>query len=92
MSKVFVIDVAKCSGCYNCQLACKDEHCENDWRPYARPPAPHGPVLVQGHRPPPGDDTQSKDTLYPYYLSSLQGRPLHRRRAAARCTAGRTAW
>ena len=22
-----VIDVAKCSGCYNCVLACKDEHC-----------------------------------------------------------------
>jgi len=37
MSKVFVIDVAHCSGCYNCQLACKDEHCGNDWSPYARP-------------------------------------------------------
>lgn len=35
MAKVFVIDVGRCSGCYNCQLACKDEHCENDWRPYA---------------------------------------------------------
>ena len=37
MSKVFLIDVAKCTGCYNCQLACKDEHCGNDWRPYAAP-------------------------------------------------------
>ncbi len=37
MSQIFVIDVAKCSGCYNCQLACKDEHCENDWSPYAAP-------------------------------------------------------
>lgn len=37
MSKIFLIDVAKCTGCYNCQLACKDEHCENDWRPYAAP-------------------------------------------------------
>lgn len=37
MSKVFVIDVAKCSGCYNCQLACKDEHAGNDWTPYAKP-------------------------------------------------------
>lgn len=37
MSKIFLIDVARCSGCYNCQLACKDEHCENDWTPYAAP-------------------------------------------------------
>jgi tetrathionate reductase subunit B len=35
--KVFVIDVAKCNGCYGCQIACKDEHCGNDWMPYARP-------------------------------------------------------
>jgi Fe-S-cluster-containing dehydrogenase component len=37
MSKVFVIDIALCSGCYGCQVACKDEHCDNDWRPYAAP-------------------------------------------------------
>ncbi len=37
MAKAFVIDVARCCGCYNCQLACKDEHVENDWTPYARP-------------------------------------------------------
>lgn len=35
--KVFVIDVAKCNGCYNCQIACKDEHVGNDWAPYAKP-------------------------------------------------------
>jgi tetrathionate reductase subunit B len=35
--KVFVIDIAKCNGCYGCQIACKDEHCGNDWMPYARP-------------------------------------------------------
>ena len=37
MSKVFCVDVAKCNGCYNCQIACKDEHAGNDWTPYARP-------------------------------------------------------
>jgi Fe-S-cluster-containing dehydrogenase component len=36
MSKVFVFDASLCSGCYNCQLACKDEHCDNDWSPYAK--------------------------------------------------------
>ena len=35
MSKVFCIDVAKCSGCYNCQFACKEEHCTNEWLPFA---------------------------------------------------------
>jgi Fe-S-cluster-containing dehydrogenase component len=35
--KVFVIDVSKCNGCYNCQLVCKDEHVDNDWTPYAKP-------------------------------------------------------
>lgn len=35
--KVFVFDIAKCSGCYCCQLACKDEHCNNDFTPIAKP-------------------------------------------------------
>lgn len=37
MAKAFVIDIAKCSGCYNCQLACKDEYAGNDWTPYSKP-------------------------------------------------------
>jgi Fe-S-cluster-containing dehydrogenase component len=36
MSKAFFLDVSHCAGCYNCQLACKDEHCSNDWAPYSR--------------------------------------------------------
>jgi tetrathionate reductase subunit B len=35
--KAFLIDIAKCNGCYSCQLSCKDEHVGNDWSPYARP-------------------------------------------------------
>jgi tetrathionate reductase subunit B len=35
--KIFVIDVAKCNGCYSCQIVCKDEHVGNDWTPYAKP-------------------------------------------------------
>jgi tetrathionate reductase subunit B len=35
--KVFVADINKCIGCYNCQLACKDEHVGNDWTPIAKP-------------------------------------------------------
>ena len=35
--KAFVIDVARCNGCYACQIVCKDEHVGNDWTPYAKP-------------------------------------------------------
>ena len=35
--KVFIHDVSICNGCYNCQIACKDEHVANDWTPYAKP-------------------------------------------------------
>lgn len=35
--KVFVYDLDKCNGCHNCQIACKDEHVDNDWSPYAKP-------------------------------------------------------
>ena len=35
--KVFIHDNSICNGCYNCQIACKDEHVANDWTPYAKP-------------------------------------------------------
>jgi Fe-S-cluster-containing dehydrogenase component len=37
MGNVMLIDVGKCNGCHNCQIACKDEHCGNDWSPIAKP-------------------------------------------------------
>ncbi len=37
MGKVMIIDITKCNGCHNCQIACKDEHCGNDWSPIAKP-------------------------------------------------------
>ena len=30
-----VMDVTRCNGCYNCFLACRDEHCGNDFPPYS---------------------------------------------------------
>jgi len=35
--KVLIINYDICNGCYNCQVACKDEHCANDWSPIAKP-------------------------------------------------------
>ena len=37
MTKAFLIDIDKCTGCYDCQIGCKDEHCGNDWSPIAKP-------------------------------------------------------
>jgi Fe-S-cluster-containing dehydrogenase component len=37
------VDVEKCTGCYSCFLACKDEYVGNDYLPVtaAQPPAGH---------------------------------------------------
>ena len=51
--KVFVIDQSICNGCYGCQIACKDEHCGNDWPGYQKPQPDTGhfwmKVLQQDH-------------------------------------------
>ncbi len=31
-----LIDVTKCSGCFNCFLACRDEYYDNDYSPIRR--------------------------------------------------------
>ena len=57
MGKVMVIDISKCNGCYNCQIACKDEHVDNDWTPIAAPQPDTGQFwmkvtdIVQGSVP-----------------------------------------
>lgn len=37
-----IIDVEQCENCNNCFLACKDEHCGNDWPGYAAAQPLHG--------------------------------------------------
>jgi Fe-S-cluster-containing dehydrogenase component len=32
-----VLDLDRCIGCYNCQIACKDEHVGNEFHPVAKP-------------------------------------------------------
>jgi tetrathionate reductase subunit B len=49
MSKVFVFDTSRCNGCYCCQIACKDEHCGNDWTPYAKPQPDTGQFWLELH-------------------------------------------
>ena len=48
MGKVFVVDISLCSGCHNCQIACKDEHCGRAWLPYAEQLTPGSRVYYLG--------------------------------------------
>jgi tetrathionate reductase subunit B len=47
--KAFAIDISKCSGCYSCQIVCKDEHVGNDWTPYAKPQPEAGQFWLKMH-------------------------------------------
>lgn len=47
--KVFVVDTSICNGCYSCQIVCKDEHCSNDWSPYAKPQPDTGQFWLKMH-------------------------------------------
>jgi Fe-S-cluster-containing dehydrogenase component len=46
--KVFIIDISKCTGCFNCFIACKDEFTDHSWPPYsaAQPETDHHWVKV----------------------------------------------
>lgn len=42
-----IVDVARCQGCNNCMLACKDEHVGNEWPGYTRAQGLHGERWVE---------------------------------------------
>jgi Fe-S-cluster-containing dehydrogenase component len=42
----FVIDISKCNACYCCFTACKDEHWDNDYPPYAAAQPRHGQLWM----------------------------------------------
>ena len=65
--KAFAIDISICNGCYNCQIACKDEHVGNDWTPYAKPQPDTGQFWLKLHEHIRG--TVPKVTMY--YLPIL---------------------
>lgn len=48
--KAFVIDLKKCVGCHGCQIGCKDEHCGNDWMPYAKEQPQAGQFWMKVHQ------------------------------------------
>jgi Fe-S-cluster-containing dehydrogenase component len=42
-----LIDIYKCCGCYNCFLACRDEHCGNDFPGYSAAQPPEGQFWIK---------------------------------------------
>ena len=42
-----IVDLAKCVGCYNCLMACKDEHVGNCWLPYTDRQQKHGDKWIE---------------------------------------------
>ena len=94
MSKVFVFDTSICNGCYCCQIACKDEHCGNDWTPVRQAPARDRSVLAEAARVRARHRAQGQDALRPHALQPLRRGCLHRGMPGGRApsTSGRTAW
>ena len=66
-----IIDITKCNGYYNCQIACKDEHVGNDWTPIAKPQPRSRPVLDPCGGVCQESGAQGKDGLYASYVSAL---------------------
>ncbi|WP_455363376.1 4Fe-4S dicluster domain-containing protein [[Eubacterium] cellulosolvens] len=47
MTKVLLIDVAKCYGCQSCVVQCKDEYVDNDWLPYSKAQPDRGQLWMR---------------------------------------------
>jgi Fe-S-cluster-containing dehydrogenase component len=75
MSKVFVMDVSKCSGCHSCQIACKDEHCGNDWMPYAKPQPETGQFWCKVEEHVRGTMPKVKVAYYPVMCGHCENAP-----------------
>lgn len=51
MEKVhLVVDLNKCVGCFNCMVACKDEHVGNSWLPYTESQQKHEEKWINPER------------------------------------------
>ena len=73
--KVFVVDTSLCNGCYNCQIACKDEHCGNDWTPYAKPQPDTGQFWMKMNETVHGNVPQVKMSYLPVMCQHCEDAP-----------------
>lgn len=73
--KSFVVDVNHCSGCYNCQMSCKDEHCGNDWTPFAKPQPDTGQFWLKIHEFERGSTPKVKKSYVPVMCQHCDDAP-----------------
>ncbi len=73
--KVFVFDTSICNGCYNCQIACKDEHVANDWTPYAKPEPEIGQFWLKINETVRGQVPRVKVAYYPVLCQHCDNAP-----------------
>jgi tetrathionate reductase subunit B len=73
--KIFMVDSTICNGCYNCQIACKDEHCGNDWTPYAKPQPDTGQFWLKLHEYVRGNIPHVKMTYVPVMCQHCEDAP-----------------
>jgi Fe-S-cluster-containing dehydrogenase component len=64
-----------CNGCYNCQIACKDEHCGNDWSPYAKPQPDTGQFWMKMNETVRGNVPQVKMAYLPVMCQHCEDAP-----------------
>ena len=87
-----LIDVTRCSGCYNCFLACRDEYYGNDYPGYSAAQPLNDQFWMQVKEIERGELPAAQARLHRRSLPALRGRSLHRRRhRTGRCTAATTA-
>ncbi|SHN58545.1 4Fe-4S dicluster domain-containing protein [Desulfitobacterium chlororespirans] len=73
--KVFVINIDKCVGCHGCQVGCKDEHCGNDWSPYAKPQPEIGQFWIKVNQQERGAKPHVKVTYFPVLCQHCDNAP-----------------
>ena len=78
MSRVMIINVAECTGCYLCQLACKDEHVGNEWPPYSKPQPEIGQFWIKVNEMERGSGSFTRMSYYPTLCAHCDNAPCMR--------------
>ncbi|MCI9629055.1 MAG: oxidoreductase [Eggerthellaceae bacterium] len=73
--KTFIVDLDRCIGCHNCQIVCKDEHCDNDWMPYAAPQPDTGQFWMKVNEEERGQTPKVKVAYTPVFCQHCEDAP-----------------